>query len=107
MKFNEWIEKFISKNKIDKLEVLKIEKDFNIYYFTIEQIVGFLKIIEPQEQQEIKKMLEEKNVNWEDLDIKYQRGSCAIKTEDGWIIDNKIPDFRINREYIRKLIDFN
>ena len=54
-----------------------------------------------------KKMLEEKNVNWEDLDIKYQRGSCAIKTEDGWIIDNKIPDFRINREYIRKLIDFN
>ena len=36
MKFNEWIEKFISKNKIDKLEVLKIEKDFNTYYFTIE-----------------------------------------------------------------------
>ena len=54
MKFNDWIEKFISKNKIDKLEVLKIEKDFNTYYFTIEQIVGFLKIIEPQEQQEIK-----------------------------------------------------
>lgn len=67
MKFNEWIEKFISKNKIDKLEVLKIEKDFNTYYFTIEQIVGFLKIIEPQEQQEIKKMLEEMYENKEEI----------------------------------------
>ena len=67
MKFNEWIEKFISKNKIDKLEVLKIEKDFNTYYFTIEQIVGFLKIIEPQEQQEIKKMLEEMDENKEEI----------------------------------------
>ena len=67
MKFNDWIEKLINKNKIDKLEVLKIEKDCNIYYFTIEQVIGFLKIIEPEEQKEIKKMLEEMDENKEEI----------------------------------------
>lgn len=59
MKFNEWLEKYIFKNKIDKLEVLKITEDSNDYYFTVKQVMEFLKIIEPQEQQEIKKLLEE------------------------------------------------
>lgn len=59
MKFNEWLEKYIFKNKIDKLEVLKITENSNDYYFTVKQVMEFLKIIEPQEQQEIKKLLEE------------------------------------------------
>ena len=62
MKFNEWLEKYIFKNKIDKLEVLKITEDSNDYYFTVKQVMEFLKIIEPQEQQEIKKLLEELDV---------------------------------------------
>ena len=67
MKFNDWIEKFISKNEIDKLEVLNITKNSNDYYFTVEQVMEFLKIIEPQEQQEIKKMLEEMDENKEKI----------------------------------------
>lgn len=67
MKFNEWLEKYICKNEIDKLEVLNITKNSNDYYFTVEQIMGFLKIIEPQEQQEIKKTLEEMDENKEEI----------------------------------------
>lgn len=55
-----------------------------------------------------KKMLEEKNVDWNDLDNKYKVGTCVIKNNDGeWIVDNETPNFLTNREYIRKLIDFN
>ena len=54
-----------------------------------------------------KRMLEEKGVDWNLLGIRFKRGSCVIKSEDGWIIDNEIPDFKLDREYIRKLVDFN
>ena len=54
-----------------------------------------------------KKMLEEKNVDWNDLDNKYKVGSCVIKTDNGWVLDNQIPNFVTERDYIRKLIDFN
>ena len=67
MKFNEWLEKYIFKNKIDKLEVLKITEDSNDYYFTVKQVMEFLKIIEPQEQQEIKKLLEELDDDKEEI----------------------------------------
>lgn len=67
MKFNEWLEKYIFKNKIDKLEVLKITEDSNDYYFTVKQVMEFLKIIEPQEQQEIKKLLEELGEDKEEI----------------------------------------
>ena len=67
MKINEWLEKYIFKNKIDKLEVLKITEDSNDYYFTVKQVMEFLKIIEPQEQQEIKKLLEELDEDKEEI----------------------------------------
>lgn len=47
------------------------------------------------------------NVNWNDIPTKYKRGSCCIKTEDkGWIIDNEIPIFTKDREYINNRIIF-
>lgn len=67
MEFDEWLEKYISKNKIEKFEVLKINKNANDYYFTIDQVMKFLEIIEPREQQEIKKVLEEINENREEI----------------------------------------
>lgn len=51
------------------------------------------------------KMLTEKGINWNDLPTTLKRGSCAIKGEDGkWVIDNEIPIFTENRDYIDKLI---
>lgn len=51
------------------------------------------------------KMLIEKNINWNTLPTMYKRGSCAIKDEEGkWFIDNEIPIFTEDREYIDKLI---
>lgn len=46
------------------------------------------------------------NVNWNDLPTKYKRGSCAVKTSEGWNIDNDIPIFKSeDRLYVEKLID--
>lgn len=67
MEFEEWLEKYISRNKIEKFEVLKINKNANDYYFTVDQVVKFLEIIEPQEQQEIKKVLEKIDEDKEEI----------------------------------------
>lgn len=51
------------------------------------------------------KMFTEKGVNWNDLPTTLKRGSCAIKDESGkWFIDNEIPIFTENRNYIDNLI---
>lgn len=51
------------------------------------------------------KMLTEKDVNWNDLSTTLKRGSCCIKDKEGkWIVDNEIPIFTEDRDYIDKLI---
>ena len=48
---------------------------------------------------------EEKDINWNAYPTTLKRGSCCIKSEKGWIIDNEIPIFKNEgREYIEKLI---
>lgn len=56
---------------------------------------------------QIQKLLFSKhNVNWNDLPTHLKRGSCCVKKENGWIIDNEIPIFKEDgREYIEKLIN--
>ena len=56
-----------------------------------------------------KKLLEEKQIDWNKLPVHLQRGSCCIKREvDGvysWFIDTEIPIFKgEDRDYIEKLI---
>ena len=66
------------------------------------------------------KMFTEKGVNWNDLPTTQKRGSCCIKkpTEiittnnekvmrNKWIIDNEIPIFSQDTEYINNLITLN
>ena len=51
------------------------------------------------------KMLVEKDTNWNNLPSELKRGSCACKNEDGkWYIDNNIPIFTEDRDYIDRLI---
>lgn len=57
----------------------------------------------------LKKLLEEKQIDWNKLPVHLQRGSCCIKREvngiDSWFIDTKIPIFKgEDRDYIEKLI---
>jgi tRNA(His) 5'-end guanylyltransferase len=56
-----------------------------------------------------KKLLVEKDVNWNtDLSTYQKSGSCAIRNEEGtWFIDTETPDFISNRDYIRSRIVFN
>lgn len=55
---------------------------------------------------EIQDMLfTQKGINWNDFQTYKKRGSCVVKTEQGWKIDNNIPIFKNEgREYINKLI---
>lgn len=63
------------------------------------------------------KMIVEKGVNWNDLSTTKKLGSCCIKIitqnlkdnlcpKNNWIIDNEIPIFSQNREYIENRIIF-
>lgn len=59
--------------------------------------------------QVLKKLLEEKQIDWNKLPVHLQRGSCCIKREvngvDSWFIDTEIPIFKgEDRDYIEKLI---
>ena len=66
------------------------------------------------------KMFTEKGVNWNDLPTTQKRGSCCIKKpaeiittnnekvmRNKWIIDNEIPIFSQDTEYINNLITLN
>ena len=47
----------------------------------------------------------QKGINWNDFAVDEKRGSCCIKTEEGFIIDRNIPIFKGDgREYVDKLI---
>lgn len=47
----------------------------------------------------------QKGINWNDFQTYKKRGSCVVKTEQGWKIDKNIPIFKNEgREYINKLI---
>lgn len=51
------------------------------------------------------KMLVEKNVNWNNEPTSFKRGSCCRKNENGkWFIDNEIPIFTEDRQYIANLL---
>ena len=50
------------------------------------------------------KLWQEKKINWSKLPFKYKRGSCVIKVGEEWTVDNKIPEFIKDRNYIEKYI---
>lgn len=68
-------------------------------------------------------LMTQKGINWDDYATTLKRGSCCIKVDDGlteydetgnicgytqrskWIIDNEIPIFSQDRNYIEKLIN--
>lgn len=52
------------------------------------------------------KMFAEKGINWSDLSTSKKRGSCCIKTENGWQIDDEIPVFSQNPNYVNSRIIF-
>ena len=50
-------------------------------------------------------LMTEKEINWNDFPTHLKRGSCCIKTPNGWHIDKEIPMFRGEyRAYIDDLI---
>lgn len=46
----------------------------------------------------------QKGINFNDMPTEFKRGVCCIKTADGWILDNEIPIFTQNRDYIEQYL---
>ena len=89
--------------KHDQNIELEVSKKGNDVIFSITDFAGGL----PQEVQD--KLFKEKNINWNNLPICLQRGSCCVKREvngiSTWVIDNYIPIFKDEgRNYIEELI---
>ncbi len=52
-------------------------------------------------------MLHEKGINWNDVKTYLKRGRAILKGEMAlgeWIIDEAIPQFVLDRDYINKLV---
>lgn len=49
-------------------------------------------------------LFSEKGINWNNLPTTQKRGSCCIKNNDSWIIDNEIPIFTLDRNYVEKYV---
>lgn len=49
-------------------------------------------------------MLDSIGINYHSYSTCEKRGTCCIKTEQGWILDKEIPVFKDNKDYIEKLI---
>ena len=55
---------------------------------------------------QIKNMLLDKGINWENYPTVFKRGICAKKDRNGkWIADREIPIFKNNWKYITELIN--
>lgn len=52
--------------------------------------------------QVLQEMAYAKGKNWNDLETYKKRGFCVVKGGNGWAIDNEIPIFTQNRDYIEK-----
>lgn len=49
---------------------------------------------------------EQKGINWNDYSVPKKRGTCCIKTDSGWVVDEEIPIFKgEGRDYIDHLVD--
>lgn len=49
---------------------------------------------------ELQEMCFQKGINWNDMSTSHKRGRCAVRKEGKWVIDNEIPIFTQDRNYI-------
>ena len=54
---------------------------------------------------EVQEMLfTQKSLNWNDLETRKKRGSCVVKSDSGFLIDEDIPVFTQDRDYIERFV---
>lgn len=71
-------------------------------YFTQKELQG----LSTNQIQEL--LFSKQGINWNNFPTHLKRGSCCIKKENGWYIDEEIPIFKgEGREYIEKLINYD
>lgn len=47
----------------------------------------------------------EKDINWNDYPTTNKRGSCCVRVDGQWVIDNEIPIFSQDRNYVEKFVN--
>lgn len=60
--------------------------------------------LQHKKRAELQEMCFQAGHNWNDLDTFLKRGSCIIYKDQAWQIDNEIPIFSQQREYIEDLL---
>ena len=50
------------------------------------------------------KLFTEKGINWNDIDTWKKRGACVISKLSRWTVDDEIPIFSKDRNYVNKLV---
>jgi len=54
---------------------------------------------------DIQEMLfQEKGINWNDTPTKFKRGFCVYKENNKWVVDDEIPVFTQDRDFINNII---
>ena len=51
------------------------------------------------------KLMLEKNINWNNMPVYLKRGRCITKKEGDYVVDNDIPVFTQDRDYIEKFLE--
>lgn len=62
------------------------------------------KELENKNGKDIIDMLDTIHINYHSFSTCEKRGTCCIKTEQGWVLDKEIPVFKDNKDYIEKLV---
>jgi len=64
--------------------------------------------LEGKNCEDIKRMIAtQKGILWHNIPLKFQRGSCCLMDRGkGWIVDDRIPLFKEDRNYINKWLTF-
>ena len=58
------------------------------------------KELENKNGKDIVDMLDKIHINYHSYSTSEKRGTCCIKTEQGWVLDKEIPVFKDNKYYI-------
>lgn len=55
----------------------------------------------------LQEMIFQKGINWNNLETRKKRGLCVVKKDGKWSIDNEIPIFTQDKEYINQHLECN
>lgn len=130
--FNKWFRVMVDRNNVDEGYKTKIDSalfDSRSFVIPKEEVVNYFiwrqqdatrnsinslaqvhfshaQLLDKNTNQVQEMLYSEKQLNWNNFPTSFKRGRCAVRFGRCWGIDNDIPIFSQDRDYIEKLINF-